>query len=191
MRLTPFPILQLFRISLLALALSACGGPTSTPSTVPTSANPIPTAVGDANSALDSSSSIDVDGSGIDQTKLNVCTMLPRADVEAAIGALSKAPQPTIPIGNEVGCTYVTDQARAYAVSVYNLDRWELFTKGMDGESVAGIGDGGWMVKGFEGSHTLYVLLRNRAVVGVDVAGADTPQFRKLVDVALAAVPLQ
>jgi hypothetical protein len=124
-------------------------------------------------------------GPGIDQTRIDVCALLPRPQIEAVIGVLTKLPQPTIAIGDEVGCKYVVDQGRAYSVTIYNLDRWELLPTFLEVEPFEGLGDGAYSEQRVGGATALYVLLRNRAVVGVDVNGADTPQLRQLLDLAL------
>jgi hypothetical protein len=170
---------------LLIAALAACGGART---------DGAPSAATDASVAppapiASPSASIDVGGPGIDQTKLDVCALLPRDQVEAAIGALTEAPKPSITIASEVGCEYVVDQGRGYEITVYNLDRWELIPTFIDGTTpVVGIGDGAYAAKAVGGGTALYVLLRGRAVVGARVNGADTSQFRRLLDVALARV---
>jgi hypothetical protein len=171
---------------LLVAALTACGGART--DGVPSAATdasvaPPPAPIASPNARTGAG------GPGIDQTKLDVCALLPRDQVEAAIGALTEAPKPSITIGSEVGCEYVVDQGRGYEITVYNLDRWELIPTFIDGTTpVAGIGDGAYAAKGVGGGTALYVLLRGRAVVGARVNGADTPQFRRLLDVALARV---
>src|SRR5215217_5068499 len=171
---------------LLVAALVACGGARTdgVPSaTTDASVAPPPAPIASPNASTDAG------GPGIDQTKLDVCALLPRDQVEAAIGALTEAPKPSITIGSEVGCEYVVDQGRGYEIMVYNLDRWELIPTFIDGTTpVAGIGDGAYAAKAVGGGTALYVLLRGRAVVGAQVNGADTSQFRRLMDVALAQV---
>lgn len=171
---------------LFASALAACGSPTPTASTAtdngyaaPASAEVAPTS---------SSVAADAGGPGIDQTTLDVCALLPRAEVEAAIGALEEEPEKSLAIGSEVGCEYTVSQGRGYEVSVYNLDRWELLPQFLDVSPVAGLDDGAYTEKRVGGGVTLYVLLRDRAVVSVGVNGADTPQLRQLLSLALGRV---
>lgn len=129
-------------------------------------------------------------GTGIDQTKLDVCALLPLDKVEAAIGALTEPPKPSLAIGDEVGCEYVVDQGRAYEITIYNLDRWELIPQFIDGATAtSGIGDGAYTAKNIGGGTKLYVLLHNRAVVGASVNGANTEPFRQLLNLALEQVP--
>ena len=65
---------------LLMATLAACGGG---------SAGSADTAAPPAPSPASPSASTDAGGPGIDQTKLDVCALLPRDQVEAAIGALA------------------------------------------------------------------------------------------------------
>jgi hypothetical protein len=167
---------------LLVAALAACGGARTdgAPSAATdASVAPPPAPIASPNASTGAG------GPGIDQTKLDVCALLPHYQVEAAIGALTEAPKPSIAIGSEVGCEYVVEQGRGYEIMVYNLDRWELIPTFIDGATpIAGIGDRAYAAKAVGGA-TLYVLLRGRAVVGARVNGADTPQFRRLLEVAL------
>jgi len=131
-----------------------------------------------------------VGGPGIDQAKLDVCALLPQDKVEAAIGALSEPPKHSLAIGNEVGCEYVVDQGRAYEVTIYNLDRWDLIPQFIDGATMtSGIGDGAYAAKEVGGGTALYVLLRDRAVVAARVNGANTAPFQQLLNLALERVP--
>ncbi|MBC8074507.1 MAG: DUF3558 family protein, partial [Chloroflexales bacterium] len=164
---------------LFAYALAACGGPTPTASTAPYDNVAAPTSAAASSDAI---------GLGIDQTRLDVCALLPRAEVEAAIGTLVDEPKQSLAIGDEVGCGYLVDQGRGYEVLVYNLDRWELLPQFLDVSPVAGLGDGAYAEKRVGGGVTLYVLLRERAVVSVGVNGADTPQLRQLLSLALAQI---
>jgi hypothetical protein len=173
-------IAQLIALTGLLLTLAACGGaradtePSTAPEASPQAAFESPIA----------------SGPGIDQTKLDVCAMLPQDKVEAAIGVLTKPPQKSLAIGNEVGCEYVVDQGRAYEITIYNLDRWDLIPQMFDDVTVtSGIGDGAYATKEVGGGTALYVLLRDRAVVGARVNGANTEPFRQLLDLALAQVP--
>lgn len=174
--------------ALLLFIVTACNRSTLPSSIAPTSdtalvATPVAT---EAASASDNNTP-DAGGRGIDQTRLDVCAIVSRTRVEAVIGALAKAPKAILPIGNEVGCHYASD-ARSATISVYNLDRWDLFTQGLEGTPVSGIGDGGLMVKEVDGSHTLYVLLRDRAVVGIHLSGENMQEFRQLVDATQAEI---
>jgi hypothetical protein len=170
----------------LACALAACG------------AGPGEAAYGDSASGTSEEGSeavfvspITPQGAGrpgIDQTKIDVCALLPRLQVEAAIGPLEEEPRRSLAIGSEVGCEYTVAQGRGYEVSVYNLDRWDLIPQLMDVTPVGGLGDGAFAEKQVGGGVALYVLLRDRAVVGARVNGADTPQLRKLLGLALDSV---
>lgn len=169
-------------LPMLIFALTACGsgqnGNTSNESQT-TVADPAP----DTNPAQSTG------GPGIDQTKIDVCAKLPRGQVEAAIGPLVEDPKPSISIGSEVGCDYVVDQGRGYGVTIYNLDRWDLIPQTLDVTPVPDLGDGAYLQRrDVDGSHQLFVLVRDRAVVGVSVNGADTPQLRQLLDLALDSV---
>ena len=164
---------------LLVLTLAACGGTRAAvePSTAP-AASPEATLVSPIAASP-----------GIDQTKLDVCALLPQDKVEATIGALTEPPKKSLAIGNEVGCEYVVDQGRAYEITVYNLDRWDLIPQMIDGATAtSGIGDGAYATKEVGGGTALYVLLRDRAVVAARVNGANTAPFRQLLNLALAQV---
>jgi hypothetical protein len=164
----------------LMLTLAACGG---------TSATAEPSAA-QADSSQVTLPSPSAAGTGIDQTKLDVCALLPQDKVEAAIGALSEPPKKSLAIGDEVGCEYVVDQGRAYEITVYNLDRWDLIPQFIDGATAtSGIGDAAYVAKEVGGGTALYVLLRDRAVVGARVNGANTAPFRQLLNLALERVP--
>jgi hypothetical protein len=116
--------------------------------------------------------------------------MLPQGKVEAAIGALAEPPKKSLAIGSEAGCEYVVDQGRAYEITVYNLDRWELIPQFVDGATAtSGIGDGAYTAKEVGGGTAMYVVLRDRAVVGARVNGANTAPFRQLLKLALEKVP--
>ena len=190
-------MLQVLRLSrlgawmlcmLMCIALAACGNSASTSSTSSTGdIAPSASTIEAAATPEGTSTVADVGGPGIDQTKLNICAIIPRTSVEAVIGPLAAAPKASLPIGNEVGCDYTSD-ARYVGISVYNLDRWELFTKGLEGKPVSGVGDGGFMAEEVDGSHTLYVLLRGRAVIGVHLSGENMQEFRKLVDATQAQI---
>jgi hypothetical protein len=172
---------QLIACTSLLLTLAACGGARAevAPSAAPE----------DSPQAIAASPIASI--TGIDQTQLDVCAMLPRDKVEAAIGELTKPPQKSLAIGNEVGCEYVVDQGRAYEITIYNLDRWDLIPQMFDDiTAVPGIGDAAYSTKEVGGT-ALYVLLRDRAVVAARVNGANTEPFRRLLSLALAQVPEQ
>jgi hypothetical protein len=165
---------------LLLLALAACGG-------APAAQEPSAASQDSPEVILPSPLA---GGPGIDQTKLDVCALLPKDKVEAAIGALTEPPKQSLAIGNEVGCEYVVDQGRAYEITIYNLDRWDLIPQFIDGATAtSGIGDGAYAAKEVGGGSALYVLLRDRAVVGARVNGANTAPFRQLLHLALDQIP--
>lgn len=128
-------------------------------------------------------------GPGIDPTAIDVCAELPREKVEAAIGPLTEEPTASIAIGSEVGCDYVVEQGRVYEMTIYNLDRWDLIPQFLDVTPVPDLGDSAYVQhSAVNGGTQLFVLVRDRAVVSASVNGADTPQLRKLLDLAIAEV---
>lgn len=193
-RATRYRTLILVLLALLALA--ACGSASSSSGDdsyrndtgAATAATAAIAPAASADDAQHNDAAADAE-TGIDQTKLDVCATLPRDKIEAIIGPLAQAPKPSISVGREVGCEYGIDEGRRYAVVVYNLDRWQLIPQFIDVTLVPGLGDGAYLEhRSADGSNQLYVLARGRAVVSVGVNGADTPQLRQLLDLALASV---
>ena len=89
---------------LFTCALAACGGGRTDEAAYPDSSQ----SAAQEESAPSFASPVtprDADGAGIDQTTIDVCALLPRAEVEAAIGALEEEPTKSLAIGSEVGNT--------------------------------------------------------------------------------------
>ena len=175
----------LLALLLLALSLTACGSvPPSDEAAAPEAAAPSAGTLSADEANPDSSAGAD----GIDLAALDICATFPQAAVEPITGPLVAAPTPTIAVGNEVGCEYEVDGGRAYTITAYDLDRWELLPDIFDVRPIPGLGDGAYAATDASERANLFVLLRNRAVVNVAVNGVETPKLRTLLDAAIAGL---
>ncbi len=124
----------------------------------------------------------------IDTTALDVCTMLPEANVTGVVGPLRESPSAAEFIGDERGCTYLTEQGFIYTVNVAPLDRWEIMTAVLtDAAPVPDLGDEA-LLRQMSSDHALYVLLDGQAVVQVYNTTDDTAVSTRLAQIAIDAL---
>src|SRR5512139_774740 len=132
-------VAALVPILLLALLLVACSGTTTTPA--PTQ----PAAKSDNTS---NPVSAEPASAGIDLSQVDVCQLIPVAEVEAVIGTVRKdSTKPTLSLDRERGCHYVeAKHGRFYEVELYPLDHWNLAKRTLkDAQPVAAVGDGAYL----------------------------------------------
>ena len=88
---------------------------------------------------------------GIDLSAVNVCELLPIAEIEAVIGKLrDTSPKETISIDREKGCNYIDDaNGHFYEITYYPLDHWGLVKYTLN-EATAGGRDWRWCVLGHQ-----------------------------------------
>ena len=178
--------------TLLLVLLAACGGNTaeSTASAVsPDTTEMISaddTAVTGTTEKTDTGSAVAAESAApIDTASLDVCALLPEAAVTAVTGSLRETPEAAEFIGDERGCTYLTEEGFIYTINVVPLDRWEIMTAIFtDATAVLGLGDEAMLVEQ-SGDSTLNVLLDGLAVVQVYNTTSDTAVSTRLAQLTL------
>ncbi|MBX3057291.1 MAG: DUF3558 family protein [Anaerolineae bacterium] len=170
-------------ITFLLLLLTACSGGASetTATAVPaTAVTESDTAVADNNTHAAANAA-----DPIDTTTLDVCALLPEAEVTAVVGPLRESPSAAEFIGDERGCTYLTEQGFIYTVNVAPLDRWEIMTAVLtDAAPVPNLGDEA-LLREMSSDNALYVLLDGQAVIQVYNTTDDTAVSTRLAQVAI------
>ncbi|HRQ40599.1 MAG TPA: DUF3558 family protein [Chloroflexota bacterium] len=171
-------------ITFLLLLLTACGGGAAdtTTATAPTAV------IAEDDTAVTSQNDTAVvanPAEPIDTTTLDVCTLLPEAQVTAVVGPLRESPSAAEFIGDERGCTYLTEQGFIYTINIAPLDRWEIMTAVLtDAVSVPDLGDEA-LLRELPSDHALYVLLDGQAVVQVYNTTSDTAVSTQLAQIAI------
>ncbi len=173
---------RLILVLSLALIVAACGGAATT--STPTQ----PVATPDSNSKP---VSVETASTGIDLSQVDVCELLPVAEVEAVIGSVRKnSTKPTISFDRERGCKYIeAKHGQFYEVTLYPLDHWGLVKVTLkDAQPVADVGDGAY-VGTYSDSIWLQVLVKDRAVVGVRAGDESQASALALYQVMLKHLP--
>lgn len=170
-------------ITFLLLLLTACNGGASE-----SAATAVPTAavsVDDTAVVTNDSSAAANPVHPIDTTALDVCALLPEAEVTAVVGPLRESPSAAEFIGDERGCTYLTEQGFIYTVNVAPLDRWEIMTAVLtDAAPVPNLGDEA-LLREMSSDNALYVLLDGQAVIQVYNTTDDTAVSTRLAQIAI------
>jgi hypothetical protein len=111
--------------------------------------------------------------SGVDTTKLNVCSMFSIAEMETVMGyPMSKSiePRPVASVGEERGCTFYDSKGHFYEVTFYPLYQWGIISKiTQKSRQLQGVGDGAYLeVK--SDSIDMNVLVKDKAVIEIRIS---------------------
>lgn len=127
-----------------------------------------------------------------DLTALDPCKLLTEGDVKSAMGSVTYAftPKPQYQDAFHTACSYVEpgleeNSPRLFLV-VETTDTWEMHTS--DVQTVSGIGDEA-QTHNFNGWRSLWVLLKNRALVQVDIYPPDLEKAKQLASKAIQRLP--
>lgn len=197
-RLTQF-ILIITAVALV-LAMTSCSSQDngtsppsqSTPESAPAT-EALPEAATDAPIEVATTASADIlsEAQGVDLSAVNVCELLPVAEIEAVIGKLrDTSPEETISIDREKGCNYLDDaNGHFYEITYYPLDHWGLVKYTLnEAKPAEGIGDGAYWGT-YSDAIMLEVLAKDRAVIGVRVSDENQDTARALYEIALNHLP--
>ena len=169
-------------ILLLALLLAACGSAPTPPSPTQLTTNP--------NNNRNPVSA-DTTVAGIDLSQIDVCELLPVAEVEAVTGPLRQdSTKPTLSLDRERGCKYIdAKHGRFYEVALYPLDQWNLAKRTLkDAQPVAAVGDGAYLGT-YSDCKWLQVLVKDRVVIGARVGDENQATALALYEVMLKHLP--
>ncbi len=160
----------------LVLMLVACGGPKTAPTAAPTS-TPRSSAPPTAASA------------GIDLTKVDMCTLVPKGDIEAVLGPLGKEPKADPPNGPEIGCTFYNEQGEYVDLSLNPVGDWGMLRQLQpDAKDLTLDGDKAFSADKFYGVE-LWVLRQGKAIIQVRLSTKDLEQAKKFVPKVAARLP--
>lgn len=193
MRTTPsIRFLFLCSTVLWAVVMAACGGqgPATAPTNPPASEMaPIPEPLAEAVPEPPSESS--GEAQGIDLATVDVCQLLPVAEIEAVVGKLREgSPKETISIDREKGCEYIEDvNGHFYEITVYPLDHWGLVKYTLnEATPLDGVGDGAY-TGAYSDAAALEVLVKDCAVIGVRVSDEKQQTALALYELARKHLP--
>ncbi|CAG0932278.1 hypothetical protein TFLX_02516 [Thermoflexales bacterium] len=175
-------IAQLMIVLVLTLSVAACGN-------APTSSSPAQLTTKPNNNSQPVSA--EATTAGIDLSQVDVCELLPVAEVEAVIGAVRQgSTKPTRSLDRERGCHYVdAKHVRFYEVELYPLDQWNLAKRTLkDAQPVADVGDGAYLGT-YSDCKWLKVLVKDRVVIGVRVGDEKQATALALYEVMLKHLP--
>lgn len=174
-------VAQLIVVLLLVWSVAACGN-AGTPAPTQSPAKPI---------AKAEPSSVEPASAGLDLSNVDVCQLIPAAEVEAIVGPLRKdSAKPTLSLDRERGCKYIEDKhGQFFEVELYPLDQWNLAKRALkDAQPVAGVGDGAYLGT-YSDCKWLKVLVKDRVVIGVRVGDEDQTSALALYEVMLKHLP--
>ena len=164
-----------FLLSLIVL-LVGCGAPPVAPTLAPTDAPkgpPAPTAA----------------SVGIDLTRVNVCTLMPKTDIEAVLGALGRDPKVDPPNGSEQGCTFYNQAGEYVDISLAPVADWSLLRQLQpDAKDGTLDGDKAFSAAKFYGAE-LWVLRQGQAIIHIRLSTKDLEQAKKFVPKVAAHLP--
>ncbi len=128
--------------------------------------------------------------SGLDLASLDPCKLLTQDDVKSAMGAAPYAPRQMSQTTYHTGCSYVEptleENSPRLSLSLDTIDTWELHTH--DVQTVSGVGDQAETHE-FSGWRSLWVLLKNKVVVQVDIYPPDVEKAKQLTQKAIGRLP--
>ena len=192
--------LLLCTVFVLALAIASCGSqeaeapPSNQPASDSAPATAVPAQVAadaPAAAASDAPSEALEEAQGIDLTAVNVCELLPVAEIEAVVGALRDgSPKETISIDREKGCQYIDDaNGQFFEITLYPLDHWGLVKYTLnEAAPLEGVGDGAY-TGAYSDAAVLEVLVKDRAVIGVRASDESQQTALALYEIALKHLP--
>lgn len=197
-------------VLVLALALAGCGTDQPPQSQAPTAeAKPAATSPGNPGteppiaSALATATVLagqmpaSAPAQGIDMSKVDACKLLSQADIEAVIGAVKYDPHSyTSTEGRQKQCIYVatvveeTDKVEGKSVNlvIWPTSDWEMLKAGRS-DAVSGIGDEAYTASLGPTGLALWALLRERAIVNIEVYPKDIEIAKKLALKAIEKLP--
>jgi hypothetical protein len=166
---------RLVFLVLVLLVLAGCSTPA--PATVPA-----PTAV--KYTALPTPTS-----TGLDLKSIDVCTMMPQADVESVFGTLRGDPKVDPPNGPEKGCTYYNQQGHFVDISLHPVEEWSLLRQ-LQPDAVDSTvnGDKAFSADKPDGAY-LWVLRPSKAIIEIRLSSKDPAQAKQFIPKVIARLP--
>jgi hypothetical protein len=190
-------IALLFAACLLVMMMVSCGSPDAeTPAGQPALdaalaiEPPAEVVVEAPNDAEDTAGEALDAAEGINLAAINVCELVPVAEIESVVGALRNAPEETISLDREKGCQYIEDaNGQFFEITLYPLDHWGLVKYTLnEAAALEGVGDGAY-TGAYSDAAVLEVLVKDRAVVGVRVSDENQQTALALYEIALKHLP--
>ena len=131
-----------------------------------------------------------VSQAGMDLTKVDPCKLLAQDDVESVMGEVPYAPKLMSQDAYHTACSYVeptleVDSPRLF-LSLDPAETWDL--RIADVQPVSGIGDGAYTHE-FDGWQSLWVLLKNKVVVEMDIYPPGTEKSKQIISKAIERLP--
>lgn len=128
---------------------------------------------------------------GLDLTKVDPCKLLTEAEVKSVMGNVPFAPKLQTQAAYHAGCSYVEPDLTVHSprlfLSLDQTDTWMFHTEGADavsglqGEAVTQLVSSGW--------RTVWVLLKGKAVVSLDIDPPDVEKAKQLLSQAIKRLP--
>lgn len=166
-------------------------------------ASPVATSTGASPSSEDTVGTSGGSSGTLDVSQVNPCSLLSKADIEAVMGTVNYDPQLSVPM-SEAGlfhdheCWYVNDVVLKNQdnTGLHQVDLWvsepDFWSTSQStfgpGQPVSGIGDEAFTAD-FNLGVGVWVLLKNRAGINVNVFPKDPNLAEQLVRKAIAKLP--
>lgn len=128
--------------------------------------------------------------SGLDLLSLDPCKLLTRDDVKSAMGDAPYAPRQMSQAAYHTGCSYVEptleENSPRLFLSLDSTDTWDLHPPNV--QPIGGIGDAAQTLE-FSGWRSLWVLLKSKVVVQLDIYPPDVEKAKQLALRAIKRLP--
>src|SRR6476469_9076286 len=126
----------------------------------------------------------------IDLTSVDPCKLLTREDVKSAMGDVPYRPKPLGQDAYHTACSYVEPTLEVNSprlfVSLDPADTWDMHSP--DVQTVSGIGDGAYTLE-FDGWRSVWVLLKDKVIVEMDIYPPDTEMAKQLISKVIERLP--
>jgi hypothetical protein len=180
----------------LGILLAACGQgqQSSTSTNTPVSSTVATVAAGENASETPDTPTAVSEGNppqgGLDLLSVDPCKLLTQDDVISAMGNVPFAPKPMTQNEYRTACSYVEPTLEANSprlfLSLDPVDTWDMHST--DVQPVDGIGDGAY-TQNFDGWRSVWVLLKNKVIVEMDIYPPDTEMAKQLISKVIERLP--
>ena len=174
----------------LGILLAACDQQSSTSTNTP-----IRSTVAAGEDAGDTPPTVKVNEgnppqAGLDLLLVDPCKLLTKDDVISVMGNVPFGPRPMTQEAYHTACSYVEPTLEVNSprlfLSLDPADTWDMHLP--DVQTVSGIGDGAY-TREFDGWRSVWVLLKDKVIVEMDIYPPDTEMAKQLISKVIERLP--
>jgi hypothetical protein len=127
---------------------------------------------------------------GLDLLSVDPCKLLTQDEVQGVMGDVPYEPKPLTQEAYHTACSYVEPTLEVNSPRLFlSLDPTEMWDWQLpDVQPVSGIGDGAY-TRDFDGWRSMWVLVKKKAVVEMDIYPPDTEKAKQLISMAIGRLP--